>query len=150
MSLNSNAIKAASAAALAAIENAADLEALKQVKIDHIGDRSELAKANQTLGKLDPAQRADFGKIIGMARAEVNAAFTARETQLQIERDARILEEERVDVTLPGRRTQKGGLHPLTILTNEISDLFWVLGIQLPKVLSSNLNGSILMPSICL
>lgn len=143
MSLNSEAIKAAASAALSAIAGASDLEALKQVKIDHVGDRSELAKANQALGKLEPAARAEFGKVIGMARAEVNAAFASREVQLELERDARILEEERVDVTLPGRRTQKGGLHPLTILTNEISDLFLGLGYSVaegPELESEWLN----------
>lgn len=136
-------ISAAAAAALGAIATAADLEELKQVKIDHIGDRSELAKANQSLGKMDPAERAEFGKVIGMARGKVSAAFAARELELAAERDARILEEERVDVTLPGRRTQKGGLHPLTILTNEISDLFLGLGYSVaegPELESEWLN----------
>lgn len=136
-------ISAAAAAALGAIATAADLEELKQVKIDHIGDRSDLAKANQSLGKMDPAERAEFGKVIGMARGKVSAAFAARELELAAERDARILEEERVDVTLPGRRTQKGGLHPLTILTNEISDLFLGLGYSVaegPELESEWLN----------
>lgn len=136
-------ISAAAAAAVGAIATAADLEELKQVKIDHIGDRSDLAKANQSLGKMDPAERAEFGKVIGMARGKVSAAFAARELELAAERDARILEEERVDVTLPGRRTQKGGLHPLTILTNEISDLFLGLGYSVaegPELESEWLN----------
>ncbi len=143
MSLSPDSISAAADAALGAIATAADLEELKQVKIDHIGDRSELAKANQSLGKMDPAERAEFGKVIGMARGKVNAAFAARELELADERDARILEEERVDVTLPGRRTQKGGLHPLTILTNEISDLFLGLGYSVaegPELESEWLN----------
>ena len=143
MSMSPESISAAAAAALGAIATAADLEELKQVKIDHIGDRSELAKANQSLGKMDPAERAEFGKVIGMARGKVSAAFAARELELAAERDARILEEERVDVTLPGRRTQKGGLHPLTILTNEISDLFLGLGYSVaegPELESEWLN----------
>ncbi len=143
MSLSPDSISAAADAALGAIATAADLEELKQVKIDHIGDRSELAKANQSLGKMDPAERAEFGKVIGMSRGKVNAAFAARELELAAERDARILEEERVDVTLPGRRTQKGGLHPLTILTNEISDLFLGLGYSVaegPELESEWLN----------
>ncbi|MEI8065848.1 MAG: phenylalanine--tRNA ligase subunit alpha [Actinomycetes bacterium] len=143
MSLSPDLISAATDAALVAIASAADLEELKQVKIEHIGDRSELAKANQSLGKMDPTARAEFGKVIGMARGKVNAAFAVRELELAAERDARILEEERVDVTLPGRRTQKGGLHPLTILTNEISDLFVGLGYSVaegPELESEWLN----------
>ena len=59
------------------------------------------------------------------------------------ERDQRILEEERVDVTLPGRRSLPGGLHPLTLLTNEICDLFLGLGYSVaegPEMESEWLN----------
>lgn len=128
MSMNSEAIQAWVTSALSAIASAANLDELKQVRIDHVGDRSDLAKANQALGKLEPSQRAEFGRVIGTARAQVSAAYAERQDELERERDTRILEEERVDVTLPSRRTQKGGLHPLTILTNEISDLFLGLG----------------------
>ena len=114
--------------ALNAIKEASDLAAIKLVKIEHLGDKSALAKASQSLGSLAPDQKAEFGKIVGAAKAEVNSAFEARVTQLELERDARVLVEERVDVTLPASKLPKGGLHPLTILTNEISDLFLGLG----------------------
>jgi phenylalanyl-tRNA synthetase alpha chain len=58
-------------------------------------------------------------------------------------RDSKVLLTEKVDVTLPGRRTLKGGLHPLTILTNEISDLFIGLGYKVaegPELESEWLN----------
>jgi len=143
MSLNTQAILDAVQAALLAIETAADLEALKQVRIDHIGDRSDLARANQSLGKLEPAQRSEIGKLIGTERNRVTSAFAARELILMAERDERILEEERVDVTLPGRRSLQGGLHPLTLLTNEICDLFLGLGYSVaegPEMESEWLN----------
>lgn len=129
--------------ALNAIKEASDLAAIKLVKIEHLGDKSALAKASQSLGSLAPDQKAEFGKIVGAAKAEVNSAFEARVTQLELERDARVLVEERVDVTLPASKLPKGGLHPLTILTNEISDLFLGLGYRVaegPELESEWLN----------
>ena len=133
MSLTSQSVTAAAEEAISAISSAADLDQLKQVRIDFIGDKSKLAKANQSLGTLSPEQRAEFGKLIGMERAKVNQAFEARKIALEAHRDARVLIEERVDVTLPGRRSLKGGLHPLTLLTNEISDLFLGLGYRIAE-----------------
>ena len=133
MSLTSQSVTAAAEEAISAISSAADLDQLKQVRIDFIGDKSKLAKANQSLGTLSPEQRAEFGKLIGMERAKVNQAFEARKIVLEADRDARVLIEERVDVTLPGRRSLKGGLHPLTLLTNEISDLFLGLGYRIAE-----------------
>ena len=122
MSLDKGQISADLGKALSAIASANDLDSLKQIKIDYIGDKSALAKANQSLASLDPGQRAEFGKLIGSARSEVNQAFELKSAQLSKQRDSQVLLTEKVDVTLPGRRTLKGGLHPLTILTNEISD----------------------------
>ena len=143
MSLEQGQIESDLAQALKAIAATADLDGLKQVKIDFIGDKSPLAKANQALASVDAASRANFGKLIGSARAQVNQEFEKKSAELANLRDSQVLLTERVDVTLPGRRTLKGGLHPLTILTNEISDLFIGLGYKVaegPELESEWLN----------
>jgi len=143
MSLEQGQIESDLAQALKAIAATADLDSLKQIKIDYIGDKSPLAKANQALASVDPASRANFGKLIGSARAQVNQEFEKKSAELANLRDSQVLLTERVDVTLPGRRTLKGGLHPLTILTNEISDLFIGLGYKVaegPELESEWLN----------
>ena len=61
-------------AALAAIAGAADLDALKQVRLDHAGDRSPLALANREIGALPPQARKDAGQRVGQARGAVNQA----------------------------------------------------------------------------
>ena len=128
MSLNAQTIASDLAAALSAIAGANSLDELKEVKSKFVGDKSAIAKANQGLGGLEPAQRAELGKVIGAARAEINQSFSERVRILTEIRDAKVLLEERVDVTLPTHRVNRGGLHPLTILTHEISDLFVGLG----------------------
>ena len=143
MSMDISQISAAEKAAISAIDKCANLEDLKQVKIEFVGDKSALAKFNQSLGKLEAAERAEFGKIIGQARASVNANFEKRQRELEDLRDAKVLAEEKVDITLPSNRIAKGGLHPLTILTNEISDLFIGLGYNVaegPELESEWLN----------
>ncbi len=131
--MNPDEIKAITEAAMASIAGATDLDSLKEVKILHVGDRSAIAKVNQSLGKMDPADRVEFGKVVGAARGLINSSFEARQAILEAERDARVLIEERVDVSIATRRTVQGGLHPLTILTNEICDLFLGLGYKVAE-----------------
>ena len=136
-------INADEKSAIAAINSAKNIKELKQVKIEYIGDKSPLAKANQALGSLDPQQRAEFGKIIGAAKNQVNQVFAQKSHALESEKDAQVLLTERVDVTLPNRQPLPGGLHPLTLLTNEISDLFLGLGYEVkegPELESEWLN----------
>ena len=143
MSLDQAQINRDLASALSAIASAVNLDAMRQIKIDFVGDKSPLAKANQLLASIDQSQRAEFGKLIGSARAQINQAFEKKSVELSEVRDTEVLLTERVDVTLPGRRTLKGGLHPLTILTNEINDLFIGLGYKVaegPELESAWLN----------
>jgi len=129
--------------AIAAITAASSLDQLRDVKIAHVGDRSPIARLNQGLGQLPVEDRAAMGKVIGTARANINQAFDDQEKLLTAERDSKVLIEERVDVTLPTNRNPRGALHPLTILSHEISDLFVGMGYTVqegPELESSWLN----------
>jgi phenylalanyl-tRNA synthetase alpha chain len=116
------------AEALAAIASAGDLDALHTVKVAHAGDRSPLALANREIGALPPAAKADAGKRVGMARAAVKQALEHRQVELEAERDARVLVEESVDVSLPWDRRPVGARHPLTTLQERIGDVFIAMG----------------------
>ena len=133
MSLAEHSIEVAKDEALAAISAADSLEVIREVKAAHIGDKSPISRANQQLGGLAPEERASLGKIIGRAKNQVSETLEARTRVLEIERDARVLIEERVDVSIPARRNPTGGLHPLTILTNEICDLFLGMGYRVAE-----------------
>jgi phenylalanyl-tRNA synthetase alpha chain len=114
--------------AVAAIAAAPGLAELRQARTAHAGDNSPLSLANREIGALPPQAKADAGKRVGQARGVVRAALEAREKELLAERDARILIEEAVDVTLPFDRRPAGAQHPLTTLTERIVDVFVGLG----------------------
>ncbi|MCF6379549.1 phenylalanine--tRNA ligase subunit alpha [Nocardioides KLBMP 9356] len=120
-------------AALAAIAAAGDLESLKQVRIDHTGDRSPLALANREIGALPPQARKDAGQRIGQARGAVNQALAARQAVLEAEHEERMLVEEAVDVTLPTTRGRRGGRHPITLQSELIADLFVAMGYEVSE-----------------
>ncbi len=133
MTLSAENVESAKVLAIAAINEADSLESLKELKLAHMGDRSPIAKANQLLGTMAAEDRAHIGKIVGQAKGAVAAAYEAQLRVLEIARDARVLIDERVDVSIPARRALQGGLHPLTILTNEICDLFLGMGYRVAE-----------------
>ena len=120
-------------AAIAAIEAAADLEALKQVRIEHAGDRSPLALANREIGALPPQARKEAGQRVGQARGAVNQAIAARQAVLEAEHEERMLVEETVDVTLPTDRRRRGGRHPITLQSELIADIFVAMGWEIAE-----------------
>ena len=126
--LDEAALDAAVDAALAAVAAAGDLDALKAVRTAHTGDRSPLALANRAIGALPGPDKAAAGKNVGPRRGRVNQAIAARQTELEAERDARVLVAETVDVTLPVDRAPKGARHPIELVQERIADFFVGLG----------------------
>jgi phenylalanyl-tRNA synthetase alpha chain len=119
--------------ALAAIAAASNLDALKAARLTHDGDRSPLALANREIGALPPAARKAAGQRIGAARGEVRAALEARAIELAAERDARVLIDEAVDVTLPSDRRVDGARHPLTTIQELFADIFVAMGYEVAE-----------------
>lgn len=116
--------------ALEAVANTRNLAQLKEVRLAHTGDRSPLALANREIGALPPSARAEAGKRVGSARQEVSEALRQRQETLEAERDARVLVDEAVDVTLPWDRAPLGARHPLTTITERLTDVFVAMGFE--------------------
>ena len=141
--LQPEAIERAVADALAAFAAASDLDELKRARLDHAEDRSPLALANREIGALPPAARAAAGQRVGAARADVRKALAARTAELEAERDARVLVEEAVDVTVPTDRRLLGARHPLSTTMERLEDVFVAMGYEVadgPEVESAWLN----------
>jgi phenylalanyl-tRNA synthetase alpha chain len=126
-------VAAALADALAAIAGAKTLDELKAVRLAHAGDRSPLALANAEIGALPPQARAKAGQRVGAARREVTQAVAARQTDLEDERDRRVLVEETVDVTLPWDRMPPGARHPVTTIGERLADVFVAMGYEIAE-----------------
>ena len=130
-------------AAEKAFTAATNLDSLKEARLAHLGDKSPIAQASRSLGTLPADQKASVGKIIGEGKAAIAAALESATTALENEQNERVLRDEVVDITLPVSRSHKGGLHPITIIKNEISDFFVEQGFSVaegPELESGWLN----------
>ena len=126
--------------AITAAQTVADL---KQVRLDHAGDRSPLALANRGIGQLPVEDRKDAGRLIGQARGAVTQALTARTSEVEAAEEERSLIAERVDVTLPWDVEPVGARHPLTTIQEHVADIFVAMGWEVaegPEVEAEWLN----------
>ncbi|WP_420753052.1 phenylalanine--tRNA ligase subunit alpha [Rhodococcus sp. O3] len=141
--LAEEALAAAEKAAQEAFAAATDLDALAQAKIEHLGDKAPISLAKRALGSLPGNERADAGKRVNAHRTAVQAAFDERKAQLQAERDAAVLVAEAIDVTLPANRRAPGARHPITIISEQVSDVFVAMGWEVaegPEVETEHFN----------
>ncbi len=111
-----------------ALAGARDLDELRAAEQAHLSRRSPLGEVQRGLGQLDPEARRELGHRVNQARTELQTVLAGRRSELEAARDRSLLEAERVDVTLPGRRPPRGAVHPLTRAADEITDIFVGLG----------------------
>jgi len=116
--------------ALAEVAACGDLAALDDVRVRWLGKKGTLTEQLKALGGLAAAARPAAGARINEAKQQVQAALEARRTQLSRAAIEAQLVAGRVDVTLPGRGEEQGGLHPLTRARLRIETLFTRAGFE--------------------
>ena len=124
-------IQSLSALAMADIEAAQTPEALEALRVGLLGKQGSITAQLKQLGALPAEQRKAAGEAINLARDAVGQALAARKAVLEdIALDAR-LAGEAIDVTLPGRTPQRGGIHPVSRTLERIAEIFGRLGYEL-------------------
>ncbi|MBV8048982.1 MAG: phenylalanine--tRNA ligase subunit alpha [Paludibacterium sp.] len=113
---------------LAAVAATADLIELEQVKARFLGKSGELTELLKQLGQLPAEERKAAGATINAAKQTFEARHNERRDALNAEKLARQLQADALDVTLPGRGGATGGLHPVTLTLQRITELFASIG----------------------
>ena len=101
-----------------------DLAALEDARVRWLGKKGTLTEQLKALGALDAAERPVAGARINEAKERVQAALEARREELRRADIEARLSAGRIDVTLPGRGEEPGGLHPVTKTRLRIETLF--------------------------
>ena len=118
------------AEAQAAFAGINDPDALEQVKARFLGKNGQITELLKGLGKLPPEEKKTAGAAINRAKEAVEAALNARREAIRKAALEARLAEEALDVTLPGRGEERGGLHPVTRTLERIEALFRSIGFE--------------------
>jgi len=114
--------------ALADFAASADPAALEDAKARYLGKGGALAALQATLKSIPPEQRRDFGQRFNSVKLQIEAGLEARRAQLADARLSARLGEESLDVTLPGRRAARGGVHPVIRTWQRIEEIWRSIG----------------------
>jgi phenylalanyl-tRNA synthetase alpha chain len=113
---------------LAAAAEAGSRAELEATEVALLGRRSPIAGLQRTLGELPDDARRSVGRRLNEVRETLVRAIAERRGALEAERERAMLEAERLDLTLPGRRPRPGSIHPLTVIEDRIVDIFTRMG----------------------
>ncbi len=115
------------------IDESADMAALDAVRVAYLGKKGELTAQLKNLGQLPAEERPAAGQAINEIKVKIQGLLEARRDALNDVAIATKLAEETVDITLPGRAADAGGLHPVTLTMNRISQMFSKLGFDIAE-----------------
>ena len=116
------------AEAAAAIDAAADVAALEELRVSYLGKKGALTGLLKGLGQLSAEERPKAGAEINAVKQVLNEQLNARKESLQTEALSAQLAAETIDVTLPGRRAEAGALHPITRTIQRMETFFASMG----------------------
>ncbi|MGC9386148.1 MAG: phenylalanine--tRNA ligase subunit alpha [Hydrogenovibrio sp.] len=107
-----------------AMESVSELAHLDDIRVQYLGKKGELTAMMKTLGQLSAEERPKAGQIINEAKQAVQTLLSDKKRSLEAAVLAAQLAGETVDVTLPGRDLDLGGLHPVTRTLRRIETIF--------------------------
>ena len=116
--------------ALAAMDAAADSQALETLRVKYLGKKGELTAVLKMMGKLSAEERPVMGQVANAVRADIEEKLEAVKAKLAAKAlEARLLAEA-VDVTIPGVPVAHGHKHPMSIVLDETKDIFVEMGFE--------------------
>jgi len=107
-----------------AVQSVSELALLDEIRVQYLGKKGELTLMMRLLGKLPPEEKPKAGQVINEAKQTVQKMLSAKKDALELIILEKKLASETIDVTLPGRSQEVGGLHPVTRTLRRIEEFF--------------------------
>ncbi|MDX8359348.1 MULTISPECIES: phenylalanine--tRNA ligase subunit alpha [Bacillaceae] len=105
-----------------------DLKQLNDIRVQYLGKKGPITEVLRGMGKLSAEERPKMGALANEVREAIQTALEEKKTKLEKQAVEEQLASETIDVTLPGRPIAAGNPHPLTVVIEEIEDLFLGMG----------------------
>ena len=119
--------------ALSEAESAADLNALDEVRVRYLGKKGQITAQLKQLGQMDASERKAAGQQINRIKQALQVLLESRKQELERTAIDAQLASEKIDITLPGRNSELGGLHPVTRTLRRIESIFEQLGFEVAE-----------------
>ena len=113
------------------IASVSGLDRLDELKVAYLGKKGALTALLKGMGQLSPEERPAAGQLVNQVRAYIEQSIAEKAEELKAAALRLKLEQEAVDVTMPGKARRTGSLHPIHQISDEMKDLFIGMGYEI-------------------
>ena len=101
---------------------------LEELRVAYLGKKGELTSILKQMGKLSAEERPAMGQLANAVRSEIEAKIAEKTALIKKAEQDKKLEKETLDISLPGKKGKKGGLHPLNTVLKDMINIFQSMG----------------------
>ena len=120
-------------AAAAALEDAESAQQIEEARIKYLGKKGELTAILKQMGKLSAEERPIIGQLANEIRADIEGKIAEKSAEIKKNELEKRLLGEKIDVTMPGKLPAIGHKHPLSIVLDEIKEIFMGMGFDVAE-----------------
>jgi phenylalanyl-tRNA synthetase alpha chain len=106
---------------------------IEDLRVEYLGRKGRVTLLLRALKDLPPEERPLAGEKLNQLRQGLEERIEVRLGEIKQREKERALREQRIDITLPGSRWERGRIHPLTLVLDEIIDVFWGMGFEIAR-----------------
>ena len=121
------------AAVTEALNEAEDLQSLENIRIKYMGKKGELTVVLKGMGGLSPEERPVIGALANEIRQTLEGEIENKKKAIEAALEEKKLAEEVIDITMPGRKSEEGRLHPMTQVMNRLKEIFMGMGFSIAE-----------------
>jgi len=119
--------------ALSVLKDNLPVDELEKIRVEFLGKKGKLTSILREMGKLSQEDRPKMGALANSVRSEIEQVLENKFEEAEVILQNAKLKEEVIDVTMPGKLTSMGKLHPLTQVIDQISDIFIGMGFEIAE-----------------
>jgi len=115
------------------LNTASDLKDIEKLRVEYLGRKGIVTLLLRKLGSFSPEDRPKAGQLLNKTKREIEELLKTKEIEIEkLEKEKR-LQEEGIDLTLPGRKLDRGTTHPINLVLKEIEEIFLSLGFKMEE-----------------
>ncbi len=113
------------------LEDVQNLEILDKIKVGALGKKGELTQILKDMKNLSPEEKPKVGQIVNETRQYIEEKINLKKESLKKELQEKKLKEETIDISMPGKKISIGTKHPMTLIIDEIKEIFLGMGYEI-------------------
>ncbi|MEE8564180.1 MAG: phenylalanine--tRNA ligase subunit alpha, partial [Atribacterota bacterium] len=110
-----------------------DLKDIERLRVEYLGRKGMVTLLLRKLGNFSPEERPKAGQLLNQTKKEIEGLLKVKEVEIEKLEKEKKLQGESIDITLPGRKLDKGTAHPINLVLREIEEIFLSLGFKMEE-----------------